>query len=491
MFCDPGHVSDGTEAVKSRYHVLRFRTHFRWYRGCPISFSSLPRSPGLVSAIPRATGPVFMFCASGLVFDSTVGVGTRFQILRARIRFRRYQGRRFPFSCFARPDSFSTVPRASGPVFMFCVPEFIFGGTDGVGSSLHVLRSQTSFQRCRVRWVPFSCFAHPDSFSAVPKASTPVFIFFRSRTRFRWYRVHRVPFSCVPILDTFLAVPRASGLDIMFCAPTLVFSGTEGIRSHFHVSRSRARFRRYRGRPISKSCFAFPDSFSAVLRAPILVFMFYTIGFIFGGTEGFRSRFHVLRAQTHFRRYRGCWVPFSCFALPNSFSPAPSASGPVFMFCAPGLIFDCTEGVRSRFVCFPLPIMFLAVRRASGPVFMFCDSGHVFDCTGGVGSRFHVLHASTRFGEPRMSTFIFLFFRSRTRFRRYGGYRVPFSCFARPVSFSSVSRASGTVFMFCDPGHVFGGMEGVRSLFHVWRSRTHFRRYRGRRFSFKYFTSPD
>jgi hypothetical protein len=349
MFCDPGHVSDGTEAVKSRYHVLRFRTHFRWYRGCPISFSSLPRSPGLVSAIPRATGPVFMFCASGLVFDSKVGVGTRFQILRARTRFRRYQGRRFPFSCFARPDSFSTVPRASGPVFMFCVPEFVFGGTDSVGSRLHVLRSQTSFQRCRVRWVPFSCFAHPDSFSAVPKASTPVFIFFRSRTRFRWYRVHRVPFSCVPILDTFLAVPRASGLDIMFCAPTLVFSGTEGIRSHFHVSRSRARFRRYRGRPISKSCFAFPDSFSAVLRAPILVFMFYTTGFIFGGTEGFRSRFHVLHDRIHFRRYRGIQISFSCFACPDSFSALSRVLGPVFMFCAPELIFAGAECVGSRF----------------------------------------------------------------------------------------------------------------------------------------------
>jgi Plant mobile domain len=40
------------------------------------------------------------------------------------------------------------------------------------------------------------------------------------------------------------------------------------------------------------------------------------------------SRFHVLRAPTHFRRYRGRQVPFSCFALLDSFSAVPRASGP-------------------------------------------------------------------------------------------------------------------------------------------------------------------
>jgi hypothetical protein len=39
--------------------------------------------------------------------------------------------RQAPFSCFARPESFSAVLRASGPVFMFCAPRLIFDGTEG------------------------------------------------------------------------------------------------------------------------------------------------------------------------------------------------------------------------------------------------------------------------------------------------------------------------------------------------------------------------
>jgi hypothetical protein len=50
-----------------------------------------------------------------------------------------------PFSCFARPYSFSAVPRASGPVIMFCPPGLIFGGTECVESRFHVLRSRTRF----------------------------------------------------------------------------------------------------------------------------------------------------------------------------------------------------------------------------------------------------------------------------------------------------------------------------------------------------------
>jgi hypothetical protein len=50
-----------------------------------------------------------------------------------------------PFSCFVRPDSFSAVPRASGPVFMFCVSGLIFGGTEVVGSCFYVLLSRTHF----------------------------------------------------------------------------------------------------------------------------------------------------------------------------------------------------------------------------------------------------------------------------------------------------------------------------------------------------------
>jgi hypothetical protein len=179
-----------------------------------------------------------MFFAAGLVFGGAECVVSRFHVLRARSRFRRYRWRRVPFSCFALPKSFSAVPRASSHVFNFCAPGLVFDGTEGVGSRFQVLRSLTHFRRCRVRRVSFSCFALPDSFSAVPRASGPVFI---------------------------------------FCAPELVFDGTDGVA----------------------------------------------------------SLFHVLRARNHFRRYRGCRVLFSRFALPDSFSAVPRASGPVFMSCAP------------------------------------------------------------------------------------------------------------------------------------------------------------
>jgi hypothetical protein len=253
-----------------------------------------------------ASGPVFMFCASQLVFGGTEGVGSyfhvwsRFHVKRSRIRFRRYRGRWVSFSCFARPDSFSMVLRAMGAVFMFSAPGLIFDGIEGVGSRFHVLRS---------------------------------------RTRFRRYR---------------------------------------GRRSRFHVLRARTHFQRYRGRRVPFSCFVRPDSFSAVSRASGPVFKVCAPGLIFsGGAECIGSRSHVLRAPTHFRQYRGRRVPFSCFALPDSFSAVPSASGPVFTFCAPGLVFGGTEG--------------------AGPVFMFCALRLIFGGTECVGSRFHVLRVLTRF----------------------------------------------------------------------------------------------
>jgi hypothetical protein len=134
--------------------------------------------------------------------------------------------------------------------------------------------------------------------------------------------------------------------------------------------------------------------------------MFFISGLVFYGTVGAESRFHVLRARTHFSLYRGRRVPFSCFKLSDSFSAVPRASGPVFIFCVPG---------------------------------------HVSYFIEGIGSRFHIL-------------------RSRTRFRWYQGHRVLFSCFARRDSFSMVPRA----FSFCDPGHVFGGTEGVRSRYNIF-----------------------
>jgi hypothetical protein len=289
-----------------------------------------------------------MFCASGLILGGTGGVGSRFHVLCARTRFRRYRGRRVPFSCFAVPDSFSAlqrasgpvfmfcapiivfdVPSASGPVFMFCAPGLVFGGAECVGSCFHVLRAHTHFRRCSVRRVSFSYFALPDLFSLVPRASGRVFL---------------------------------------FCAPGLVFSGTERVESRFHVLRYRTRFRwfrgrpvpfsclplpdmfrRYRGRRVPFSCFVLPGLFSAVPGASGPVFLFCSPIIIFGGAKCVGSRFHVLRSRTHFRRYLWRRVPISCFALPESFSEVPGASGPVFMFCVLGLVFGGTEDVGSRF----------------------------------------------------------------------------------------------------------------------------------------------
>jgi hypothetical protein len=176
----------------------------------------------------------------------------------------------------------------------------------------------------------------------------------------------------------------------MFCAPGLAFDGTEGAGPRFHVLRSRNRLGSYQGQQVPFSSFELLDTFFTVPRAPCPVFIFCAPGLIFDGSEGAESRIHVLRSRTHFGQYRGCQVQFSCFA-PDSFGAAPSASGLIFMFCAPGLI--------------------LAISRVSGPVFVFCALALVFDGTEGIGSRFNVLQ-------------------SRTRFRTYRGRQVSFASFA-------------------------------------------------------------
>jgi hypothetical protein len=151
----------------------------------------------------------------------------------------------------------------------------------------------------------------------------------------------------------FSTVSRASVPVFMLCALGLIFDGSEGVGSRFHALRSQTHFRRYRGRRMLFSCFAQPNSFSAVQWASAPVFMF------------------CARSRTRFRRYGGRRVPFSCFALPDSFSAVPKASCPVFMFRAPGHVFVSMEGVGSRFSCFALPDSFSAVPSASGAIFMF------------------------------------------------------------------------------------------------------------------------
>jgi hypothetical protein len=90
------------------------------------------------------------------------------------------------------------------------------------------------------------------------------------------------------------------------------------------------------------SCFALPDALWAVPRAPVPVLMFCALGIVLGGTEGERSSFHVLRSRTHFRRYRGRWVPFAFFLLSDSFSTVLRASSFIFIFCAPVLFLGGT-----------------------------------------------------------------------------------------------------------------------------------------------------
>jgi hypothetical protein len=108
--------------------------------------------------------PVLMFCAPTLLMGATEGVGFNFHVLPSRTYFRRYQGRRVPFLCFALPVPFWAVPRASTLIFIFHAPRLIYGGTEGVG-------------------VLFLCFSLPDSYPEVPRASG---IVFRSQIPFRW-----------------------------------------------------------------------------------------------------------------------------------------------------------------------------------------------------------------------------------------------------------------------------------------------------------------
>jgi hypothetical protein len=170
-------------------------------------------------------------------------------------------------------------------------------------------------------------------------------------------------------------------------------------------------------------------SFLSISRASGLIFMFCFIGLIFGNTKGVKSNFHVLCSWTCVRRYRGCQVKFSCFSLPDTFSAVLRASGQVFMFYAPILIFSSTEGAASSF-------------------FMFYAPEFVFSGTKDIGPNFNV-------------------FLLQTHFQWYLGHQVQFSCFALLNSFLAVPRVSSSIFMFYALRHILGGTEGVGSTFHV------------------------
>jgi hypothetical protein len=142
--------------------------------------------------------------------------------LCSRTHFQRYRGCRVPFSCFALSNLFLTVPRVSGPVFMFCTPRLVLGGTEGVGSCFHVLLSRTHFWRYRGRGVLFYCFSLPDLFSMLPRAPSLVFIFCALRLIFDGTKDVKSHFAGFALADSFSTVLRASGLVFLFCAPRFV-----------------------------------------------------------------------------------------------------------------------------------------------------------------------------------------------------------------------------------------------------------------------------
>jgi hypothetical protein len=145
---------------------------------------------------------------------------------------------------FCAPNSFRAVPRASGPVFMFCAPELILGCIERAGSRFHVLCNETHFG---------------------------------------WYRGCRVPFSFLALSDPFWAVPRAPGLAFMFCAPKLVSAILRALVLVFMFCAPGpvTRFKQNRGRRVQSSCFALPNSFLRYRgrRNPIFMFFCYRTHF--------------------------------------------------------------------------------------------------------------------------------------------------------------------------------------------------------------------
>jgi hypothetical protein len=137
-----GPIGGSIEGVESSFHVLRSRIHFRQYRGRRLRFSCFALANPL-SAISRAPSPVDMYCTPGPIFDGAVS----------------------SFHVFFLLDTFPTVPRALGPVFMFCVPGPVFGDNEGIGSSFHVLCYRTHFRWYRGHRVLFSYFALSYPFS--------------------------------------------------------------------------------------------------------------------------------------------------------------------------------------------------------------------------------------------------------------------------------------------------------------------------------------
>jgi hypothetical protein len=170
-----------------------------------------------------------------------------------------------------------------------------------------------------------------------------------------------------------IEVTRSS---LMFCTPRLIFGGTEGAGSNFHV-------------------LLLPNPFLTVLRTRGPVFLFCAPGLIFGGTESARSNFHVLHSRLIFVDNEGVRSHFFV-SLPDSFSVVAKVSSLVLMFCALGPAFRATVDVGTLFIFYALESIFSDIEATESSL-MFCTPRLIFGSTEGTGSNFHVLRSRTHF----------------------------------------------------------------------------------------------
>jgi hypothetical protein len=106
---------------------------------------------------------------------------------------------------------------------------------------------------------------------------------------------------------------------LTFCSPRLIIDGPGDAVSNFTFCNPKHIF------GCQMSCVLFliitlTYSFFMVPRVLRLIFMFCASEIVFGGPDVDESDFHILHSQTSFRRSLRCWVQFSLFVLPNSFS---------------------------------------------------------------------------------------------------------------------------------------------------------------------------
>jgi hypothetical protein len=166
-----------------------------------------------------------MFCASVLIFSGTDDAQSSFHVLPPGLIFGGTKDIGVSFLCFAIPDSFWAVPRASGSVFIFCAFGLIFDSTDG---------ARFSFMFCASGLI----------FDGIEGAGSQ-FYFLRSRTHFGRYQGHQSRFLICALLNSIWAVSWASGQVFIFCAVKLIFDSTEGVWSRFQILLFRTRFWRY------------------------------------------------------------------------------------------------------------------------------------------------------------------------------------------------------------------------------------------------------